>query len=84
MPGLLCTGATLKDANVKNSKAYCEGMAYRQSDTALNAPKEDNPHAAGSDASDAWDTGWGVADAAAGGNMSKADLGCCSVPLAVT
>lgn len=78
MAGIKCSGHALKTANSRESKAYCEGMAYRASDTAANAPITDNPHNAG-DMKDAWDAGWDVADAAAGGAIGKVEAGCCAM-----
>lgn len=64
MPGKLCTGATTNSTGtLKSSKAFCEGMAYRASGTAIAKPKVDNPHVAGSDAATAWDLGWDFAEA---------------------
>ena len=81
MAGQLCAGSTqtTKNADPVNSKAFCEGMAYRASDTALNAPVTDNPHEANSDASVSWIDGWDVAEAAAGGNIGKAEAACCAM-----
>lgn len=81
MAGQLCDGRLATDAKngvIQNSKAYCEGMSYRASDTALNAPITDNPHESGSEAADAWDAGWTVADDAAGGAIDKDSAGCCA------
>ena len=81
MPGQLCSGnsTAVKNANVKDSKAFCEGMAYRQGGTAAARPVTDNPHAGGS-AKDAWADGWEIADVAAGGSITQADMGCCAIP----
>lgn len=78
MAGQHCTGFTVKSGNVRDGKAFCEGMAYRASDVALNVPITDNPHASGR-MKEAWDNGWGVADAAAGGTISAANAGCCAL-----
>jgi len=84
MPGKLCTGKKQNNAGagrLRNSKSFCEGMAYRASGTAIAKPVTDNPHQAGNEASDAWILGWTIADDGAGGNVSKASLGCCaSIP----
>lgn len=81
MAGQMCAGSTqpIKNGELRNSKAFCEGMAYRASDTALNAPVTDNPHVANSDASVSWIDGWTVADDAAGSTISAADAGCCAM-----
>ena len=81
MPGKLCTGAPSNNigaGRLSQSKSYCEGMAYRASGTAIAAPKTDNPHVAGSPDAVAWDLGWDLADTNTGGNISKADRGCCA------
>lgn len=81
MAGQRCAGrdaAAPKNANVRNTKAFCEGMLYRTTDTAANAPKANNPHPGGSTKTD-WDAGWDIADAAAGGVLGKADVGCCAL-----
>jgi hypothetical protein len=70
MPGQLCSGTTVKNANVKDSKAYCEGyLARTQSVTPTN------PHAAGSSCADAFDAG---ADAKANEASTDAARGCCA------
>ena len=81
MPGKLCTGAPTNNVGagrLSQSKAYCEGMAYRASGTLIAKPITDNPHASGSPDGISWDSGWTKADDASGGNISKADLGCCA------
>ena len=79
MPGKMCTGRVENNAgNMKNSKAFCEGIRYRASGTGAQAPVTDNPHGAGSESAIAWQTGWTIADDAAGGNVSKGQLGCCA------
>jgi len=84
MPGKLCNGRESNNAGagrLSQSKAYCEGMAYRASGTGIAKPITDNPHVDGSPDGVSWATGWTVAEAGVGGNVSKADLGCCaSVP----
>jgi len=81
MPGQLCAGETqtLKTADLRDSKAFCEGMHYRSTGTAAEAPASDNPHVIGTDARVSWAEGWAVANAAAGGTISKADSGCCAM-----
>lgn len=45
MAGKLCVGATANSAYQLNAgQAFCEGLNYRLSDTAANAPKANNPH----------------------------------------
>jgi len=77
----MCDGSSLKNANSVNSKAYCEGMAYRTTGLQPDVPITDNPHAAGSDAANAWDKGWTVADAHSGdaGGIKASAAGCCAV-----
>lgn len=53
MAGQLCSGHKIKNAKVKNSKAYCEGRAGAKAGMGTS----DNPHAEGSDANEAWDDG---------------------------
>ena len=77
MPGQLCTGTTIKNGTIRDSKAFCEGMAYRTTGSAVAAPKANNPHAAGSDAAIAWDNGWDIADAAGGSTIG--DAFCCAL-----
>lgn len=80
MAGKLYDGrdvTTPKNGVKKNTKAYCEGMSYRATGTAVQAPKVNNPHLAGSEAATAWDAGWDTADNNAGGTISKADAGPC-------
>lgn len=81
MPGKLCQGGKRNNigaGRLSGSKAYCEGMSYRASGTAIAKPKTDNPHAQGSEDSIAWNNGWDLAQVNVGGNISKADLGCCA------
>lgn len=79
MAGDLCDGHANRNGKVKDSKAFCEGMAYRQTDFGDVATKAANPHEAGSDAAAAWDAGWDAAEASAGGEMPVADMGCCNI-----
>ena len=80
MPGKLCTGAASNNAgNLKNSKAYCEGIMYRASGTLLTRPIVSNPHEAGSEAAAAWDLGWTLAEANSGGTVDRTEAGCCAV-----
>jgi len=79
MAGQLCWGVAIKSSDKRDTKAYCEGMAYRASDTALNAPITDNPHEAGSSAAVGWDAGWDIADGAAGSTISNLEAGCCAM-----
>lgn len=72
MPGKLCRGSADRKF-VKDSRAFCEGMQARVASTTTT-----NPHVAGTDAADAWDAGVAVADANEGGQISKADQGCCA------
>lgn len=67
MPGELCDGTTLRTANVKDSKAMCEGALAR---TLSTTPT--NPHAAGSDAAVAFAAGVAVKADADG------DPACCA------
>jgi len=83
MPGQLCVGdpdvLMVKNAVLKNSKSFCEGITYRAGGTALERPFADNPHVQSSDTWNAWDYGWTVADDAAGGEISKANAPCCAI-----
>lgn len=78
--GQLCSGHTLKNGLVRDSKAYCEGMAYRASGIGTDVPVTDNPHQTGSDAWAAWLAGWNAADAYSDGVMPVNAMGCCSIP----
>lgn len=74
MPGKLCIGeVTNSGLTVKNSKAFCEGVAARTASATTS-----NPHAGG-DAADAWDRGVALAAAAVGGAVDPADAPCCAV-----
>jgi len=79
MPGKLCFGSVVHNnagsGRLRTSKSFCEGIAYRASGTAVAKPAEDNPHQTGSDAFDAWDDGWDLANAEAGGTLAS---GCCA------
>lgn len=65
MPGMLCDGSDLKTADVRDSKAYCEGV---------NRTPPVNPHEPGSDAHAAYDAGAVAAQGAAPGDV----IGCCA------
>lgn len=79
MAGRRCVGGLRGNGpEVRESKAYCEGMAYRASDTASNVPVTDNPHEADSPAAIAWDNGWNVAQDALAGVIADEQLGCCA------
>ena len=82
MAGKMCFGSTYNNAgagHLRSSKAFCEGIEYRTGGTAVARPKADNPHQSGSDAADAWDTGWDIAQAAAGGSVTPSSAPCCAV-----
>lgn len=83
MAGKLCFGSDYNNAgagHIRSSVAFCEGVAYRASGTALAAPKTDNPHVSGSEAADAWDAGWDAADADAGGAFDHRATCCGAQP----
>lgn len=58
--GNLCDGvATNHQKQLKNSRAYCEGVDYRFEGTAAQRPITGNPEdGIGSEAEAAWDAGW--------------------------
>ena len=79
MAGQMCNGvAGYTSGELKNSRAYCEGMAYRATGTLLGAPVTGNPHVAGSEASVSWIAGWDFAEAASGGAIDSTGT-CCAV-----
>jgi hypothetical protein len=83
MSGKLCVGEPLNNigaARIDESRAFCEGLAYRMSGTVLTRPIADNPHLI-VDSPDhvAWDNGWGKADNAAGGALPTDEGRCCAV-----
>lgn len=81
MSGKLCVGEAANNAaNLRSSRAFCEGVAFRAQGTAVAFPLASNPHVLGSEANDAWALGWTVTDDAAGGTVDKADAACCAVP----
>ena len=78
MAGQYSTGKDLGNAgagNLRLGTAYAEGVQYRASDTVLNVPITDNPLEPGSEAADAWDRGWTLANDNSGGQIPIADLG---------
>ena len=83
MSGKICTGTATNNAgpaNLRESKAFCEGMQFRSEGTAVQKPITGNPFDGdGSEAETAWDAGWTVANSAAGGTISVANQACCSV-----
>jgi len=78
MAGQLSFGSAYNNAGagqLRECKAFGEGIAYRASGTVLSVPKTDNPHESNSDAALAWALGWDLAEANVGFEISKADLG---------
>lgn len=78
--GKFCYGEPTNNAGaarLSQSNAFCEGLAYRASGTALGAPITDNPHISGSPDADAWDAGWNVGNDSTG-TVSREDAGCCA------
>ncbi len=81
MSGKLCTGNQTNNAYlIKESRAFCEGMAHRAQGTAAAFPQTDNPHEVNSDANFAWLAGWTVTNDVAGGVINPANAPCCAVP----
>ena len=81
MAGKLCNGRLTNNmgaARLSGSKAFCEGILYRSGGTGIARPISDNPHEDGAEDSDAWDTGWDIANDAAGGSITKTAYGCCA------
>ena len=82
MAGKLCIGVPANNigaGRIGESRAFCEGLAFRMSGTAVGQPITGNPHESGSPDSRAWDAGWIEADAAAGGTLPITDGPCCAV-----
>jgi len=81
----LYSGVAIKKFDPRAAKAFCDGMAYRQSDTALNAPSTDNPFdvTIEFDCYEGWAKGWNEADALAGGNLTVQNNRSCNVTGAV-
>ena len=77
MPGKLCEGSVTGNAyQLKNSRAYCEGINHR---IATNgATIGDNPHEVGSEAANAWDLGWTAGHVDAGGTSTLLP-NCCAI-----
>lgn len=75
-----CNGGTQTTAGrLKNSKAFCEGLHYREGGTLVQRPKASNPHEVGSEAHDAWDAGWDEAEAVKGvSGVAASDAPCCA------
>jgi len=70
MAGEQFNGTLIRNFKPKESAAFCEGMAYRLSGTAIGAPIVDNPYSdpdGGIEA--AWDAGWNSANADTGGAL---------------
>ncbi len=76
-----CTGNQTGNSDLmKESRAFCEGVAYRAQGTAAAFPQTDNPHDPSSDAYFTWLTGWTVANDATGGVIDPALASCCAAP----
>ncbi len=79
MPGKFCNGVPTDQPMVPESRAFCEGMLYRTTGSAIAAPITDNPYSTTSRPVEkaAWDNGWNAADSYSGGPI--VDAGCCGV-----
>ncbi len=76
-----CTGNQTGNSDLmKESRAFCEGVAYRAQGTAAAFPQTDNPHISTSDAYFTWLTGWTVANDAVGSVVDPALVPCCAAP----
>jgi len=81
MSGKLCTGAPTNNADlIKESRAYCEAIQYRAQGTGAAFPLSGNPHESGSDAANAWNQGWLLANGSAGTTVDPTSAPCCAVP----
>lgn len=74
MPGQLCSGHEVKNADLVNSKAYCEG---RQALYDSWPGAFQNPHAQGSDANIAWKAGF---DSVSAPTDPIGPQDCCALP----
>ena len=74
MPGQLCSGHAIKNADLVNSKAYCEGRKALY-DSWPGAGF--NPHADGSDARIAWRAGFDSVSAPTDPALPR---DCCALP----
>jgi hypothetical protein len=82
MAGKMCTGVKTNNAALPSqSRAYCEGMAYRATGTLITAPKVTNPHPAGSEDAVAWDLGWDYAEAGKSATVPLDTSGTCCAPV---
>ena len=80
MAGKIYDGNDAALLEVRNSRSFCEGMQFRGQGTAAAFPATGNPYdGEGTEEETAWDEGWGVAHAAAGGSITSADMACCGV-----
>ena len=80
MPGVYCNGKPTEQPFVKESQAFCEGMAYRVGGTGVQRPVTDDPYGtARPTESTAWQRGWAVADANAGGTIPDVEVACCAL-----
>lgn len=88
MAGKMTTNATgTNNAGaglISQARAYSEGMFYRAAGTLVGQPKANNPYPVGSPDHDSWDAGWDLAEANKGGSISRADLGSCADPGAIS
>lgn len=80
MAGKISDGNDASLQEIRNSRAYNEGMEHRAADTATNNPITDNPYdGEGTEEETAWDAGWNAADAYAGSAMPASAMESCSV-----
>jgi len=82
MAGKLCIGELANNsgaANLRESVAFCEGMAHRARGP-LGNPVTENPHKETSNPSRiSWNHGYVLAHDYAGGTIPKEAQGCCNV-----
>ena len=82
MSGKLCTGSSENNigaARLSQSKAFCEGVAYRSQGASLSFPRTGNPHVNGSSDYQAWDAGWMVVEGQVASPIDPATAPCCAV-----
>lgn len=76
MSGKICDGNANSGLEIRNSKAYCEGMLACQQNLAATA----NPYdGTGMEEETAWDAGYNAADAYSGSTMPVSAMGCCAI-----
>lgn len=78
MAGKICNGS-VDSYNIKDSRAYCDGMTARTTVASLAAAKALSPHITGTPEDVAFDQGATDAETLSGSTITSAVASCCGL-----